>query len=159
MGNPYGGCPDTKMSADLKWLLVRNYNCFQIKRDGITFSTEPQNLTNLSTYKYSGLANDKAIGVDIATIKGEDEEKTMHKIKLKTKAGHSKQYGREGLPKRDIESIAGRTAGRYYRTDLKAAAVARYLKLRKSLLSTATEKSVVEGLQSAAKKDSSEDKA
>jgi len=53
-------------SADLTWLLVRNNNSFLIKNksdDGVVFSSEANNLKNLSSFKYSGLAADKTVGI------------------------------------------------------------------------------------------------
>ena len=47
------------MSSDLVWAIVRNNNSFLVKRAGAQFSTEPNNLVNRNTYKYSGLANAK----------------------------------------------------------------------------------------------------
>lgn len=46
-------------SDDLIWLLVKKNNRFLVKRNGnntssITFSSEPNNLYNLNSYKYSG---------------------------------------------------------------------------------------------------------
>ncbi|CAG8484369.1 5878_t:CDS:2 [Diversispora eburnea] len=49
--------------ADLVWLLVRNNNSFLVKRNGVQFTSEPNNITNTNSFKYSGLANDKAIGI------------------------------------------------------------------------------------------------
>ncbi|CAL1694845.1 unnamed protein product [Somion occarium] len=66
------------MSSDLQWLLLRNNNAFIVKRveEGPIFSKEPGNLTNLHSFKYSGLANSKTIdvqqtpsGIQIATAK------------------------------------------------------------------------------------------
>lgn len=47
------------MSIDLQWELVRKNNAFVVKRSGYTFSTEPANLTNKHSYKYSGFAQNK----------------------------------------------------------------------------------------------------
>ncbi|TFK89852.1 ribosomal protein L28e [Polyporus arcularius HHB13444] len=49
------------MSSDLQWLLLRNSNAFLVKRvpEGPILSKEPGNLTNLHSFKYSGLANEK----------------------------------------------------------------------------------------------------
>lgn len=49
------------VSDDLIWLLVKNSNRFLVKRNGnnnnsVTFSSEPNNLYNLNTFKYSGIA-------------------------------------------------------------------------------------------------------
>jgi large subunit ribosomal protein L28e len=46
-------------SSDLIWLLVKNNNKFLVKRNGnsnasVTFSSEPNNLYNLNSFKYSG---------------------------------------------------------------------------------------------------------
>ncbi|CAG8668522.1 5945_t:CDS:2, partial [Dentiscutata erythropus] len=53
-------------SEDLNWLLIRNYNSFLVKRNGAQFSSEPNNLTNLHSFKYSGLACNKTIGISPA---------------------------------------------------------------------------------------------
>ncbi len=47
------------VSTDLVWLLVKNNNKFLVKRNGnsnasVTFSSEPNNLYNLNSFKYSG---------------------------------------------------------------------------------------------------------
>ena len=52
-------------SADLQWLLVRNNSSFLVKKNGATFTSEPNNLTQLNTFKYSGLANSKTVGVAV----------------------------------------------------------------------------------------------
>jgi large subunit ribosomal protein L28e len=46
-------------SVDLQWELVRKNNAFIVKRNGYTFSTEPTNLANKHSYKFSGLAQNK----------------------------------------------------------------------------------------------------
>ena len=51
------------MSADLIWQVLRTHNSHIVKRDGITLSGEPGNLTNLHTYKFSGLANPLTVHV------------------------------------------------------------------------------------------------
>ncbi|KAI9317773.1 ribosomal L28e/Mak16 [Dichotomocladium elegans] len=64
------------MSADLVWALVKNNNAFLVKRSNGQFSSEPGNLTNLNSFKYSGLANAKTVdiapaarGVRVTTLK------------------------------------------------------------------------------------------
>ena len=43
------------MSSQLVWQLVKNYNCFMHKGlNGVVLSTEPGNLYNKHSYKYSG---------------------------------------------------------------------------------------------------------
>ncbi|ORX51325.1 ribosomal protein L28e [Hesseltinella vesiculosa] len=54
-------------SSDLIWALIKNNNSYLVKRNGAWFSTEPTNLTNLHSKKFSGLANTKAVGIADAT--------------------------------------------------------------------------------------------
>lgn len=51
------------MSQELLWQLVKNNNSFLIKRDGRQFSTEPGNVKNINSFKFSGLANNRSIDV------------------------------------------------------------------------------------------------
>merc|ERR1712093_242992 len=52
------------MSSELTWQLIRKHNCFITRRDGATFTSEPNNLMNKHAFKWSGLANKDAVGVD-----------------------------------------------------------------------------------------------
>ncbi|KAI9235784.1 MAG: ribosomal L28e protein family-domain-containing protein, partial [Podila humilis] len=54
------------MSADLTWLLIKNNNSFLIKRSGVQFSSEAGNLLNKNSFKFSGLANNKTVGIEAA---------------------------------------------------------------------------------------------
>ncbi len=58
-----------EMSADLVWGIVRNNSSFLVKRDGAQFTSEPGNLTQLNTFKFSGLANRKAVDLSITKNK------------------------------------------------------------------------------------------
>ncbi|CAG8466060.1 4781_t:CDS:2 [Scutellospora calospora] len=40
-----------------------------VKRNGAQFTSEPNNLTNLNSFKYSGLACNKTIGISSVTVK------------------------------------------------------------------------------------------
>ena len=53
------------MSSELTWQLIRKHNSFIRRRDGATFSVEPNNLTNQHAFKYSGLANKNAVGLQV----------------------------------------------------------------------------------------------
>jgi large subunit ribosomal protein L28e len=55
------------MSSSLIWELVRNHNSYLVKRKGLRLSSEPFNLLQTHTPKYSGLANFK--GVDVQPAK------------------------------------------------------------------------------------------
>jgi large subunit ribosomal protein L28e len=58
------------MSSSLVWHLIRDNNSFLIKRGrtnrggSVQFSSEPGNLLNVNTFKYSGIANNNVIVVD-----------------------------------------------------------------------------------------------
>merc|ERR1712126_165911 len=54
------------MSAELCWSIIRKNSCFLKKSHGLTLSKEPNNLTGLNSFKYNGLVNKKAVGVDAA---------------------------------------------------------------------------------------------
>ena len=57
------------MASALVWELTKNHNSFLHKRErtsrlgAVAFTTEPGNLLNVNSYKYSGLANDKTVGI------------------------------------------------------------------------------------------------
>jgi hypothetical protein len=53
------------MSAHLTWMIIRNNNAYLLKKRNVRkpFSTEPNNLTNLSSFRYSGLIHKKSVGV------------------------------------------------------------------------------------------------
>ncbi len=61
------------MSADLVWAIVKNNNSFLVKRQNVQFSSEPSNLLNLNSFKYSGIANYK---VKIEAMRNKEENLT-----------------------------------------------------------------------------------
>lgn len=74
----------TMTSSDLQWELLRQTNNrFLLKRSGLTFSTEPGNLLNLHSKKYSGLVNEKAIHVGFPT-----KDTASVAVSYKTKRSH-----------------------------------------------------------------------
>ncbi|ODN75072.1 hypothetical protein L202_06290 [Cryptococcus amylolentus CBS 6039] len=114
------------MSADLTWLLIRNYNSFQVKGGhGPTFSREKGNLLNKSSQKYSGLANSKVVAVAASPNGGV----TITKIKADAKpnqvasARSHVALKRSTGPRRANKIVAGETAGKGYRADLRAVRV------------------------------------
>lgn len=58
------------MSSALVWQLIKNHNSFLVKRgrthrDGaVQFSAENGNLLNVNSAKFSGLANNKTVGIN-----------------------------------------------------------------------------------------------
>ncbi|KAH9947085.1 ribosomal L28e/Mak16 [Amylocystis lapponica] len=115
------------MSNDLAWLLLRKNNSFIVKRveEGPVFSKEPGNLTNLHSFKYSGLANTKVIevkdtesGVQLVTRKKTSSPTAVHAAvattTIRPRSGSRRAFG-----------VTAKLAKRGYRPDLRAAAVAR----------------------------------
>ena len=47
------------MSSALLWELTKGYNCFLKSDKFVTFSTDPLNLTNVHSAKFSGLCNSR----------------------------------------------------------------------------------------------------
>ena len=132
-------CPDS-----LTWMLVKKNNCFQQKRNGntkrsgmVVLSSEPANLKNLNAFKYSGLANSKAIRFDFKE-EGEEGEKKI-KISMGMKVAKngkkpSKSYSTIPLNKdyRRVEKcIKAQTLEQAYRADMLDAALARWSALHR----------------------------
>jgi len=124
-------------SDDLIWLLVKNNNKFLVKRNGnntssITFSSEPNNLYNLNTFKYSGLANKKTVAVSPS----EGLSVVLETTKTK-KGNHPGSLVHRSHLKKDFRKMAktvvNQVATNGYRPDLKAAALARLAAVHKSL--------------------------
>lgn len=117
---------------------MHSESCFIVKKNGANFTSEPNNLTQLNTYKYSGLANAKTVGVSVN--KGGKVEVAVKKNASKVARKPASSYARNQLSKhmvkkscRAAESLRNATAGQFYRGDLADAAVARYHALYKSL--------------------------
>ncbi|KAI0756201.1 ribosomal protein L28e [Daedaleopsis nitida] len=115
------------MSSDLQWLLLRNSNAFLVKRipEGPILSKEPGNLTNLHSFKYSGLANEKTIvvtetesGIQLVTRK-----KGAAPTAVRPACATTTIRPRSG-PRR-AAGVTSKIAKRGYRPDLRAAALAR----------------------------------
>ncbi|KAI0640213.1 ribosomal protein L28e [Trametes polyzona] len=115
------------MSSDLQWLLLRKNSSYIVKRvpEGPVFSKEPGNLTNIHSWKYSGLANEKTI-----TVK-ESESGIQIAYRKKGASPHAVRPAVSTLairPRSGPRRAAGVTAKlakRGYRPDLRSAALAR----------------------------------
>merc|ERR1712187_33128 len=114
------------MSSELTWQLIR-------KRDGVTFTSEPNNLTNKHSFKWSGLANNDAVGVDF----NRDEQGNIKRgcvLSVKSrKASKRRQpantWNNVTLTRdfrRVSKAIRSHTEGKFYRRDLTKAALARW---------------------------------
>jgi large subunit ribosomal protein L28e len=126
-------------SADVQWQLIRNNHSFLVKLDGHIFSSEPFNLTNQHSYKFSGLVNPKLVGV---VAKKSGAKKSIQLITKSNKAAAVRQprsIVSVGLNKhvrnhkvRAASTIQTLTSGSHYRADLTRFAVARYHALQRA---------------------------
>ena len=133
-------------SPELQWQLIRNSHSFLVKRSGHTFSSEPLNLTNQHSFKFSGLANPRAVGVTL------NADRT--RVVLQTRAGKKSSLSRpskstvtQSLGKhfrngasRGAQTIKTNTAKSFLRADLTNFAITRYHALRKATTTVAAKK-------------------
>merc|ERR1711964_654728 len=117
-------------SSDLVWQIVRKNNSFLVKRNMLELSSEPNNLMNKNSFKYSGIANTEAVGI-------EDEGKGVTFTKKNPK--RQRQPARNLVSvelKKDFRKVAktikDATEGSFYRKDLTKPALARWYKIWKS---------------------------
>ncbi|CCF50164.1 hypothetical protein NDA11_000787 [Ustilago hordei] len=116
-------------SQDLQWLLVRNNSSFIVKQKGLgrIFSREPRNLTQLHSYKYSGLVNSKAVGIEPAqsgkgvVLTTKNSKKTPFSIRGTKNTSTIKKGG----SRRAAGVVSNIVAKKGYRADLTKAAVVR----------------------------------
>merc|ERR1712070_129902 len=97
------GRADMSASSDVVWGIIRKNSSFLVKRNFLELSSEPGNLMNKNSFKYSGLANAEAVDI-------QDNEKGI-------------TFSRK---------IMKKTEGCNYRKDLKKPALARWYKIWKS---------------------------
>merc|ERR1712094_931 len=69
-------------SSDLLWQITRNNSSFLVKRNGLELTSEPGNLMNKNSFKFSGIAN-------LETVDVADNEKGIT-FSRKNKANTSK---------------------------------------------------------------------
>ncbi|KAL3900491.1 MAG: hypothetical protein SGPRY_012453, partial [Prymnesium sp.] len=118
------------VSPDLIWGVVKDTNCFLMKKKiagrsgmgkaGAHFSKEPGNLKGVNSFKYSGIANAKTVGIAPgANNKGIVFTKKIGKADRARKP--SKMYSETNLTKdfrRVAKAIKAETEGANYRPDL-----------------------------------------
>ena len=120
-----------QLSGSLTWELVKNHNSFMVKKNGntrrtsaIRFSSERGNLRNLSTFKYSGLANAKTVDINA-------NEDGCSLKKSTVKGATSPAMGVAVIPlnknfRRVAKTIQSQATDNFYRGDLKSDALARW---------------------------------
>ena len=129
------------MSESLVWHLIRDNNCF-LKKAGRTsrsgevqFSAEPNNLLSVNTFKYSGVANNKAIGLSAGkTAKG---KATIVLTRKNAKSANKPAKTVTSIPlkaqkKRTAKVLNNLVGTGKYRADLASAAQARFARLHEA---------------------------
>lgn len=121
------------VSDDLVWACVNKHNSFLRKQRGnkTVLSAEPGNARNVHSFKYSGLANSKAISV-VPTESGAvllKKTKSKNKpAKLSTKINLKNARG----PARNNKTIEAAISKSYYRRDLLKDTLARHSAVAKA---------------------------
>lgn len=115
--------PDTAMSTqDLQWLIARKNNSFLVKQKGLgrVFSREPGNLASIHSYKYSGIVNDKSVGI-VPCKDGRGI--VLTKKNFDSKPGDVRGRRQSKVIKGGARKVAGKvaaeTTGNSYRADLR----------------------------------------
>merc|ERR1712134_44048 len=117
-------------SSDLLWALTKKQNAFLVKRNGLQLTSEPNNLMNKHSFKYSGLANLETVGIE------DNTRGITLKLKNKKNASNPKRNVLSVDLKKDFRKVAqtikNKTEGKFYRKDLSKPALARWYKIWKS---------------------------
>jgi len=135
-------------SSDLQWQLLRTSHSFLVKRGnaGHVFSAEPLNVTNTHSYKFSGLANAKAVGVQLTADRKRVQLAVRNGKKgfaaRPTKAVAKTQLGKHlrAGSSRGARTIRALTEKSFVRPDLTRFAITRYHKLRQATTGVASKK-------------------
>jgi Ribosomal L28e protein family. len=119
-----------QVSDQLIWEVVKNNNCFLKKVNGRTkrsgtmrFSVERNNLRSLSSYKQSGLASSKAVG-----IASKNDTAVLY-TKTASKADKSVAIAETPMNKpfeKVCKNVEKTVVDNFYRPDLKKDALAKY---------------------------------
>merc|ERR1711862_638217 len=145
MGAPAPPPPFTTMSGALIWECVKSNSCFIKKSKNCpVMTTEPANLLGFNAFKFSGLANPKAFDVSVQTT---GKKQTVVVVKRSSKPGKARKPGmvlyKSGIKKsakKGPAQVEKAAMTGYYRPDLKALAVKKYLKIKQSFKKPCQEK-------------------
>ncbi|CAE8589256.1 unnamed protein product [Polarella glacialis] len=124
-------------SADLLWHCVKKNSSFIRKSVNMPVMTaEPGNLTGLNSFRFSGLANKKVVGLD-AKLSGKKESIILTTKSKKT----SRSYRPRGIlletgikkgPKKGLAQLKKVMEAGFYRQDLMSLALTKYTKIKQS---------------------------
>ncbi|CAK8579265.1 unnamed protein product [Lathyrus sativus] len=128
----------TTVLGPLVWEIVKRNNSFLVKEFGnntqsVQFSREPNNLYNLNSFKYSGLANKKTVTIQPA---GKDQSVLLATTKPRKQNKPSALLHKSVMKKefrRMAKAVQNQVADNYYKPDLKKVALARLSVVNRSL--------------------------
>lgn len=128
----------TTVPGDLIWEIVKKNNAFLVKQFGnstakVQFSKEKNNLYNVNSFKYSGLANKKTVSIQPA---GEGLSVVLATTKTRKQRKPANVYHKSVMKKefrRMAKAVVNQVTDNYYRPDLTKAALARLSAVHKSL--------------------------
>ncbi|PLW10551.1 hypothetical protein PCANC_20824 [Puccinia coronata f. sp. avenae] len=124
---------DNAGSADLQWFLVRGWNSRVVKRGGFMFSSEPGNLKNKHSPRYSGLIHPKPMSVTPAPSGGvliTTRKDSANPRQLKAARNTVRVKGSMAGSRRAAGKAA--KAAKNYRSDLARAAILRAARIAQS---------------------------
>ncbi|KAM0897469.1 hypothetical protein ACQ4PT_022537 [Festuca glaucescens] len=129
----------TTVPGSLVWELVKKNNCFLIKQFGnsnakVQFSKEPNNLYNVHSYKFSGLANNKTVTIQPSA--GDDKAVVLSTTKTKKQNAPAKLQHKNVMRKefrKMAKAVKNQVCNNYYRPDLTKPALARLSSVYRSL--------------------------
>merc|ERR1712205_182992 len=131
-------------SPDVVWSIVRDTSCHLQKRPvsrrtgmgkaGAHMTLEPNNLTGVNSFKYSGLANVKTVGIVpaadnkgiVLTTKSKKSDRARKPAKLFNKVTLTKTF------RKVAKTLMAETSGNFYRADLANAALAKWSVIHRS---------------------------
>lgn len=114
-------------SSHLNWLIVRDNNAFLLKQRNIKkpFSKEANNLTNVSSFRYSGLVHSKSIGILPADDKKGFVLQTRKARKIQKPAQQTVRITFKSGPRRSLKKVKNVIKNNRYRRDLTQAVLRR----------------------------------
>merc|ERR1711990_1081907 len=110
------GRADMSASSDVVWGIIRKNSSFLVKRNFLELSSEPGNLMNKNSFKYSGLANTESVDVQDNT-KGISFSKKNSKNKSMPKRNLVTVDLKKGF-RQVAQTIQNKSEGANYRKDL-----------------------------------------
>ncbi|KAJ6811105.1 60S ribosomal protein L28-1-like [Iris pallida] len=124
--------------GDLIWQIVKKNNSFLVKQFGnstakVQFSKEPNNLFNVNSFKYSGLANKKTVSIQSG---GKDMSVVVATTKTKKQRKPASLYHKSVMKKefsKMAKALTNQVTDNHYRPDLTKAALARLSAVHRSL--------------------------